>query len=155
LAGHLWLHHQGAGLLWWNDLAELAAGTVDWDKVASWAQVYDLILPLQRVITVLVRDWATALPPGVLERLMALSPRAAERHVFEALTAGSRPAGKQLWVDLASTPGWRKRVRFAWSNILPSTSYMRMRYNIRHGLLTPFYYPYRWLLGIRSALWKP
>jgi hypothetical protein len=90
-----------------------------------------------------------------LDQMMALSPRPAERHVFEALTAGSRPAGRQLWVDLASTPGWRMRARFAWSNILPSTGYMRMRYNIRHGLLTPLYYPYRWLLGIRSALWKP
>jgi hypothetical protein len=85
---------------------------------------------------------------------MTLSPKAAERRVFKALTSGSRPAGKRLWVDLVSTPGWRDRVRFAWSNLLPSAAYMRVRYNIRHGLLTPLYYPYRWLLGIRSALWK-
>jgi hypothetical protein len=157
LAGHLWLHHQGEGLLWWNDLAELVAhapGSVDWEQVINWAEQYDLVLPLQQVMAALVQDWDASLPVGVLDRLLALRPSAVERRVFEALTAGVTPAGKRLWVDLVSTPGWRRRARFAWSNILPSADYMRMRYNIRHGLLTPLYYPYRWLLGIRSALWK-
>jgi hypothetical protein len=154
LAGHLWLHHHGDGVLWWHDLAELAARTVDWDKVIGWAQVYELVLPLQRVAEGLTRDWSIELPGGVLERVMGLSPQAVERRVFEALTAEGRPAGKRLWVDLVSTKGWRQRARFAWSNIVPSAGYMRIRYNIRHGLLTPLYYPYRWLLGIRSALWK-
>ena len=157
LAGHLWLHHHGVGLLWWNDLAEMAAqpaGMVDWEAVIGWAQSSDLVLSLQQVMAVLTRDWSTSLPAGVLDRMMGLRPTAAERRVFEALRASARQAGKRLWVDLVSTPGWRQRVRFAWSNILPSADYMRVRYNIRHELLTPFYYPYRWLLGLRSALWK-
>jgi hypothetical protein len=29
--------------------------------------------------------------------------------------------------------------------------YMRYRYRIRHSLLVPLYYPYPWILGVRSA----
>jgi hypothetical protein len=157
LAGHLWLHHQGAGLLWWNDLAELvtqAPDRFDWNQVMDWAAESELVLPLQRTMAGLAADWAAPGPEGVMDRLRALKPGPAERRVFEAMTAEARPVGERLWVDLLTTPNWRKRLRFAWSNLLPSAKYMRVRYNIRHGLLTPLYYPYRWLLGIRSTLWK-
>ncbi|MEP7359193.1 MAG: nucleotidyltransferase family protein, partial [Anaerolineales bacterium] len=157
LAGHLWLHHQGQGLLWWNDLAELAAGsqgTLDWEQVLGWAPACDLVLPLQQVAAGLAGEWAVPFPKLALARLLALRPSAAEQRVFARLTSAERSAGRRLWVDLATMPGWGRRMRFAWSNLWPSPAYMRMRYNIRHGLLTPLYYPYRWLLGIRSALWK-
>ncbi len=157
LAGHLWLHHHGTGLLWWHDMAELVSRSpqaVDWDALLRWAEAYDLALPLQHVLANLARDWGAPAPADVLARLERLQPSAAGRRVFEGLGGAGRPAGPRLWLDLTSMPGWRRRLRFAWSNLLPSARYMRMRYNIRHGLLTPLYYPYRWLLGIRSALWK-
>jgi hypothetical protein len=47
-------------------------------------------------------------------------------------------------------PGWRQRVRFARTNLFPSAAYMRQRYQIKHPLLLPLYYPYRWLRGLRG-----
>ena len=42
----------------------------------------------------------------------------------------------------------RKRAYLAWISLLPSPAYMRHRYNIRHSLLLPLYYPYRWLVNL-------
>ena len=49
LARHLWLHHNGQGPLWWNDMAELVARAPDdinWDQLLGWARDYALLTPL-------------------------------------------------------------------------------------------------------------
>ncbi len=155
LCAHLWLHHRGEGLLWLHDVAEVIVfyqGQIDWGEVLARAQAYDLVLPLQQVLTRLVGEWDVPLPGDVLEQLHALRASPAEGRVFTWLTAEHRPVARRFWIDLASLPGWQQRLRFAWTNLFPSPDYMRSRYRIPHPLLVPVYYPYRWFLGLRSAL---
>ena len=47
-----------------------------------------------------------------------------------------------------SMPDWRQRLHFARANVFPSADYMRQRYGVRHPLLLPIYYPWRWLRGL-------
>jgi len=61
-----------------------------------------------------------------------------------------RATGRRFWSDLRAIPGWRQRLRFARTHLLPSAAYMRRRYGIAHPLLLPLYYPYRWLRGLRG-----
>lgn len=154
LCGHLALHHRGQGLLWQHDLAALlAAGAdaLDWDALLARGQAMELLLPLQTLLPRLAREWGAPVPASVLERLAGLQPTPREAQVFSRLTAQQRPVLHRLAADLAGIPTWRGRLRYAWCNLFPSAGYMRERYAVRHGLLLPLYYPYRWVLGLSEV----
>ncbi len=149
LCAHLALHHRGTGLLWWNDIAEVLiaqAGRIDWNEMAVRAHALGLLLPVRDVLARLASEWQAPVPAEVLR---ALSERRASRREARIVTrlSESGPAGRRFWADLAGMPTWRQRLRFARTNLLPSAAYMQRRYDIRHPLLLPLYYPYRWLRG--------
>lgn len=158
LCGHLLLHHGSGGdhsPRWLYDVAAVIASygeRVDWDEVLRRAQVYDLVLPLQRVLPQVRDEWKVPLPVGVLERVRTLQPSRDEVRVFGQLTAARRPVAQRFWADLTGIPDWRARVRFAWNNLFPSPLYMQRRYSIPYCFLLPFYYPYRWWLGVYGLL---
>ena len=155
LSGHLALHHSGTERLWLHDIAEVIVHyqtQLDWEQVLARAQAYDLVLPLQQILPQIAEAWGVPIPGRVLERLHTLRASSDEVRVFNWLTAAHRPVALRFWADLASMASWHQRLHFAWINLFPSPAYMQHRYRIPHPLLLPVYYPYRWLLGIRSAL---
>lgn len=154
LCAHLALHHHGTGLLWLHDIAEvlhLHGDRLDWDLLLAKAGECDLVLPLQQVLPQVVEEWRIPVPYEIRERLRDLKPTPEEARIFNWLTATRRPVAQRFYADLASMPGWRARLRYAAGNLFPSAAYMRRRYDIRHGVLLPLYYPYRWLVGLQSA----
>jgi hypothetical protein len=160
LCAHMPLQHSDEGeprLLWLHDVAEVIAfyqEQIDWDQVLDRARAYDLVLPVQWILTRVGGEWHAPIPPAVLERLRALRPSRDEERVFAWLTAAHRPA-QRFWVDLASMPGWGPRLRLAWCIFFPSAGYMQYRYRIPHRFLVPLYYLYRWFLGLRDTLrWR-
>lgn len=157
LCAHIVLHHGSGGphLLWLHDVAEVVVhyrDEIDWPAVLAQGRAGDLLAPLQRVLPRVAADWRAPIPPAILEELARLTPSRAEQRIIARLAAGYRPAGRRLLDDLADTPSWRRRLAMAWTYIFPTPAYMRRRYGIRHPLLLPFYYPYRWFLGLRGLL---
>jgi len=123
---------------------------LSWPTVLAQARTNDLLMSLQQVLPRVARDWQAPVPSAVLEELGQLAPSPEEARVVGRLAEGYRPAGRRLWDDLVDTPSWGQRLRMAWVNVFPTPAYMRQRYGIRYPLLAPFYYPYRWLLGLRG-----
>jgi len=155
LCAHLALHHHGTGLLWLHDVAEvlhLHEDRLDWDLLLAKAAQCDLVLPLQQVLPRVAEEWGVPVAHEIQERLRDLKPTPEEARIFNWLTATRRPVAQRFYADLASMPGWRARLRYAAGNLFPSAAYMRRRYDIRHVVLLPLYYPYRWLVGLRSAV---
>ncbi len=153
LCSHLMLHHQGRGLMWLHDIAELLGQNqeaINWDALLTKAQTFDLVLSVQQVVKDVNVKWDIQLGPEVLDKINKIRPSARERQVVNWLTVGERPVAQRFWVDLATSTGWKQRLRYAWRSMLPSPDYMRQRYQIKNGLFLPLYYPYRWLLGIFS-----
>lgn len=154
LCGHLGLHHQAEGLLWWHDVAEVLVfyrHRIDWTELLSRTRAYGLLLPVRTVLTRVAADWRAPVPADVLATLLADDASADEQRIFAGLSAAKRPAGQRFVSDLTSMSGWRQRLRFARTNLFPSAAYMRQRYRIAHPLLLPLYYPYRWLRGLRGV----
>ena len=152
LCTHLMLHHQGAGLLWWNDIAEVLrveGHLIDWNEVVARSRAYQLLLPMREVLTRLTADWSAAVPAETLRSFAAARPSPSETDRFSRLV-GEATVGERFWTDLRGMASWRQRFRFARTNLLPSAAYMRDRYGIRSPWLAPLYYPYRWLRGLRS-----
>ncbi len=157
LCAHLLLHHGGESprLLWLHDIAAVLhryGEQIDWPVLLQQAQACDLVLPLQQLLPRVAREWARPIPETALPRLAALRPSRAEARVFGLLTAPRRPVIQRFWTNLRTTPTWPRRLRYALQSIFPSPSYMQRRYSIRHRLLVPFYYPYRWYVGVREVL---
>jgi hypothetical protein len=155
LSAHLALHHKSQGLLWLNDIAEVLyhyRDQLDWDLTLAKAVEYDLVLPLQQILPVVVEGWGAPAPAGILGRLAGLEPSAEETKVYNWLSAGRRPVAQRFWADLSSMPGWGGRIRYGLGSLFPSGAYLARRYRIRHPLLTPLYYPYRWWRGLHGAL---
>lgn len=151
LCGHLALHHMGAGLLWWNDIAEVLmfyGAEIDWPELLARTQDYGLLIPVRTVLTRAADEWGAPVPADVLRELRAQHHSPTEQRVFTELTATQRSSRQRLWSDLRGMSKWSERVRFAISSIFPSPSYMRRRYRITNPLLLPFYYPYRWVRGL-------
>ncbi len=151
LCAHLLLHHRGAGLLWWNDIAELlhTERALDWDQVFERSREYQLLLPMREALSHLAGEWRAPIPGDALRRFDAAHPSAAEAALFERLSTPAA-AGRRFWNDLRSLASWRQRVQFARTHVLPSAAYMQKRYGIRRRWLVPVYYPYRWLRGVRG-----
>ncbi len=155
LCGHL-LHHHGSDgafrLLWMHDVAALVvyyAKEIDWDEVLDRAQAYDLVQPVQQILTRVKAMWSVPIPPEVMERLRGMRPSRGEVQALEWLTETSASMETYALAGLASMPTWRERLQFAWHDLLfPSPGFMTSRYDIPHPLLLPFYYPYRWLAGL-------
>ena len=156
LCGHLVLHHGvEERLLWLHDIAAVVVRyreEIDWPTLLERARACDLLVPLQQVLPRIACDWQAPIPAAVLERLAELRPSRAEERIQARLSSGPRPAGRRLWDDLADTPSWRRRLHMALVHIFPTTTYMRQRYRIRHRLLVPLFYPYRWFLGLRGLV---
>lgn len=154
LAGHLMLHHRGQGLRWWLDLAELLRrdeGALDWADLFSHAEACALVLPLQEALTTLAGAWRVRLASEILAQAAALRPSAAERRVYDRLTAVHRPVAQRFWADLADLPTWGERGRFACAHIIPAPTYMIGRYRPRWRWLVPALYLWRWLNGLAGA----
>lgn len=155
LCGHLMLHHRGDELLWLHDIAELLyayEGRITWSQVLEKAAAWDLILPLKQVISSVAAEWQAPVPADVLARLDRMTPSRAEEQVFSWLTGERRPVLERFWADLATMPNWTERLSYALRQLFPSYRYMRHRYAISHPLLLPFYYPYRWWLGLYRSI---
>ncbi len=155
LCGHLALHHAGEGLLWLNDIAEVLyhyKEQIDWRRLLGQAQAADLVLPLQQVLPRVAEGWQAPIPAEALAALHALQPSAAEARVFGGMSAGPRSVAAEVWSDLPGLGRAGERLRYLAAKLFPARAYMRERYGIRHAVLLPLYYPYRWLLGVRSAL---
>lgn len=151
LCAHLCLHHKGAGLLWWNDIAELLAHSgadFHWQIVLERAKVYQLEAVLAWALPRASREFGAAVPAWLLEFLAANPPpRQQQEELRLALQAKRSPI--ELTARLAAaSPDWKTGLRYLLRSAFPSPAYMRERYNIRLALLTPFYYPYRWLIGL-------
>jgi len=149
LCAHLALHHGGTGLLWWNDIAEVLAAEgadLDWGELAARAQDFGLLLPVRQVLAALAVEWGAPVPAAALRDLEERQPSRQEARAI-ALLQNPGSAGRRFWSDLAAMPSWRQRLRYARTHVLPSPEYMRRRYGVRHPLLLPLYYPYRWLRG--------
>lgn len=154
LCGHAILHHRTLRLLWLHDIAETISfygSRIDWDTVLCRGRLYDLVLPLKRVLPRIVEDWGAPVPVEVVEQLRNLDASPNETRVFAHLTA-DQTAGRRFWSDLSTLPNLTLRLRFALNNLFPSRAYMRERYRIRHPIMYPLHYIYRWVLGMRSAL---
>jgi len=155
LCGHLGLHHGGSDLLWEHDIAEVVhtyAGELDWDTLLDRAAATKLVLPVTSLLLRVAIEDHAPIPTAVIERLQALEAGADEHRIGAYLSARNRGAGVRFWTDVASMAGWRPRLRYAWTRLFPSPEYMQTRYGLRHRLLLPLYYPYRWLSGFTSLL---
>lgn len=157
LCGHLALHHGGARLLWWHDIAEVLVfhrQRLSWADVLDRAGRYALRLPLCEILPRVAETWGAPVPAGVLRELRAHQPARDEADVFGQYWERKRAAGLEGWHDLRRMATWRQRWRFALVNLFPSADYMQRRYGVRHRYLLPVFYPYRWVrgvLGLRSV----
>jgi hypothetical protein len=154
LCAHLYLHHAGSGLLWQHDIAEVLSTyreDINWDTLLRKAVEWHVVMPLQKALPGIITAWHLPIDQQVLYQISKLTVSPAERRMFEYVQKAHHSVANHFFADLAGLPDWQSRVHYARNNLLPSWSYMRQRYKVSHPLLTIFYYPLRWYLGLKSA----
>jgi hypothetical protein len=155
LSGHLSLHHSANEWIWLRDLAYLISHNLEsirWPLVIEKARELELILPLQRTLPILAKEWRVAIPGQVLDEIESLVPSTREIEIANRLTLQERGAGRRFLDDIHAFDRPADAIRFVFYRLFPSPTYMVNRYQIRHKILLPGYYLYRWYLGIRSSL---
>jgi len=153
LCAHLVLHHRGNELLWMNDISELIyrfQDQIDWNTVIDKVSEFHLILPLRQILPQIASEWNTHIPENVLQVIRDYPLTNEETHVFKSLTNDCLTPGKLFWIDFKYLNGFGKKINFVIQMLFPSADYMKKRYGITKTILTPFYYIYRWWLGIAS-----
>ncbi len=156
LCGHLALHHiHQPSLLWSNDLAELIFTNKDkiqWDIFIDKAQTLQLILPSQKILVPIARDWGAPVPQEVLEQLQSLPVTEAERRAFALSTAVKQSEGEGYWMRLQEITGWHRRLAYVLKWLFPAPDALRSRYKISRSWLLPLAYPYHWWMGARLVI---
>ncbi len=151
LCAHLMLHHGGESLLWLYDVAkviDLYQKEIDWQEIINKTKEYDLALSVKEILIQLFDDWKVPIPVEVIDKFRNLKPSREEvrTYLWQHQTMALR-----LFDDVAGAKDWRQRFRIIWDTLFPTFEYMQHRYRIPHSLLVPFYYPYRWLRGLRRV----
>lgn len=152
LCGHAMLHHQGERLLWGIDIARYLARygeALDAELLAEMAHRCCLILPLCTCLSRLEQDGLAHISNPLRAQLESLTPSPRERRVYRTLTSGDERIAARMASELRDAASWRARAAYLRDHLLPSRAYMRARYNLRHDLLLPCYYVYRWLRALR------
>lgn len=153
LCGHLSYHHAGEGWLWRHDLAEMVMHYregLDWDQIIEYAGRFELLITLQTNITSLQAIYGSIVPDEVFKKLTAYDPTKAEKRLFSQLNVVKKKSGQTFLEDISSLPNLQSKLDFALHNIFPSPRYMKARYQFKASLLLPYFYAYRWFLGIKS-----
>lgn len=155
LCAHLYLKHFGEGLLWLNDLAELAfacASEIQWPGLLAQARTLDLLLPLQKGLARAAAELAAPVPAEFLRELAAAKPSREEQRLFARFATAYQSPAQAAWALLEDMKSPRARLHFALMQAFPPPAYMRRRYGIRSRWLVPFYYPYRWVIGLKKRM---
>jgi hypothetical protein len=155
LCSHLMLHHSGERLLWQHDIAEVIVhydDTIDWDELFDRAKIFDLVIPIKNILSSVLSKWHLPVQGELLKRLNELQPSSNELKAHAYLTGDKSSSGRSFLNDLRSMPDIRMRIRFILNNLFPAPMYMTSRYIISNSVLLPIYYPYRWYLGLSTAV---
>lgn len=156
LCGHLWLHHHvHTKLLWLHDLAEVIhsfASELDWELLTAKAQSYSLVIPLQKTLPLIARDWDAPVPQSVLEACKTLAVSADESKAFAWHTSRDRPSEEMIWAHFARQSSISRQLYYLWTRLLPTPTFMQFRYRIPHPLLLPLFYLYRLAVGASIGL---
>lgn len=57
-----------------------------------------------------------------------------------------------MLIDARGFGSWHEKAGFLVHNLFPSAAYMDARYDIAYPATRPFYYIYRWLLGLSGVV---
>lgn len=138
LATHtFWQHQDGLRLLWIYDLFLVTRGFVpsDWERLEDDALALgwrDVLFQLTTALRVLLNAKVPKIERGRRE--------GDALYVVSMADSVSRRFLK-MWRVL----NWPSRLHMIIQGLFPSSHYMRWRYDIRHSILLPLYYVYRWL----------
>lgn len=146
LPAHLALHHRFHGLRWYMDLALLIhkyQDAIDWPKVLSTAQEFELLLTLQATLDRLADHWPSLPLAEARQRIQALKPSRFEERIFRLLTTEPRRPLLDFYTDIICLPGVPAKARFVLSNLFPQPKYMSKRYGMKRTWALPFWYLYR------------
>ena len=146
LPAHLALHHRLHGLRWLMDLALLLyknQDTINWEKVISAAQEFELLLALRETLDRLANYWPCLPLNEIRQRLHTIQPTRFETKLFRLLTAEPRKPFLDFYTDIVCLPDIKARAQFILSNLFPQTAYMSERYGINRAWELPFWYLYR------------
>ncbi len=157
LSAHLMLKHwmlkregeKHARLLWFYDLFRLADQAAD---SLDWAAAHRAALDFK---------WEPAFLGalyGAVARFGRQDPRAYLTGRIGPLDGPSLARAKALAM-LDDRKNYRyaqmtlpAAIKFFWQHFFPSPAYMRWRYRPKPAFLWPFFYPLRWVAGIRSSI---
>ena len=151
LCGHLTIHHTGIGWLWTHDLAEVIMfyrDKMDWELLINLAQRYDLVLSLQSNLLAVKDIYGKIIPDEIIKKLNSISPSNSEYKYIQNLKSTQKTSGRTFLEDLNYLPDWRKKISFTFSSLFPTLAYMKVRYSFSNPLILPFFYVYRWYLGV-------
>lgn len=149
LSTHFMVHHHGKGILWLYDIVRLLRhhdGALDWNRVFGEAERCELVLSLQKTLQRGIDELGLRIEGPQRAVLSELQPSAKERHVFDHPTLGTSRA-QHFLNDVVTLSGWRARASYVAHRLIPSTAFMRRRYQLRSDAWLALYYPYRWLHG--------
>ena len=112
----------------------------------------DLLLPLQKGLARAAAELAAPVPAEFLRELAAAKPSREEQRLFARFATAYQSPAQAAWALLEDMKSPRARLHFALMQAFPPPAYMRRRYGIRSRWLVPFYYPYRWVIGLKKRM---
>jgi hypothetical protein len=121
---------------------------MDWELLINLAQRYDLVLSLQSNLLAVKDIYGKIIPDEIIQKLNSTSPSNSEYNYIQNLKSTQKTSGRTFLEDLNYLPDWRKKISFTFSSLFPTLAYMKVRYSFSNPLILPFFYVYRWYLGV-------
>lgn len=139
-----------------NDITNLIdkhAGTFDWDAFAETCRRYrceDLVFGY----IVLVHKYMHANVPDSIIRKYGHFLSKNDEILFCKYLGGYRGFTSGMpkhFGNLYYLGSFRDKMKYLWKILFPTKVFMVTKFNIKHPALLPFYYPYRYYLGLKGV----
>jgi hypothetical protein len=121
---------------------------IDWDVLFAKAQQFDLVAPVQQILSRLDQDWQLEIPRPVQEHFAVARSSPQEARFFTELVY--RQESPKLFLPRSvGLRNWLERLGYLIDNCFPAPAFLKRRYRILHPFLIPLAYPFRWMRGLR------
>lgn len=137
-----------------TNLIEKHAGTFDWDAFAETCREYRCEEVVFTYI-ILVNKYMHANVPDSIIRKYGHFLSKNDEILFCKYLGGYRGFTSGMpkhFGNLYYLDSFTDRLKYVWEILFPTKAFMVAKFNIKHPALLPFYYPYRYYMGLKGVL---
>lgn len=136
------------------NLLDVYNGSLDWDQLSKYCKQYNAEREVYKYLILLNKYMGACVPDNVLihyQNYLTIYDETLFCKYLRGYT-GFRSGMQKHFGNYMHLELTKDKLYYTWKIIFPTSKFMVSKFNLKNDFLLPFYYPYRWWLGIKGLI---